>query len=125
MRYARAQRQRQPLAEETELRLALMRAELKAQLWQAPAIPDALIHVAIDLPDSSWQALKSAGEAPPRIQIGQRRYVLTDDLRGWLEGRPKTSLTKGRREKSSDDDDVQHQAPASAHPLLHPAAPSR
>ena len=108
--------------EERELRLAIMRLELRELLWRQVSIPDAMVHLALGLGgDSSWQSLKAAGEAPPRVTINQRVFVLTSDLRAWLESREKTTATRGQRRNAQkdeqhaarDDDEPNARAPTS------------
>lgn len=125
----------QPKDEERDLRLAIMRLELRELLWRQVTIPDAQVHLALGLGgDSSWQALKAAGDAPPRVQINQRIFVLTADLRAWLENREKKTTTKGQRnngEQEHPDDDASPTQPPTARPaslasgLLAATHPSR
>jgi len=112
--------------EERELRLQIMRQELRVLLWQRVAIPDALVHVAADLGGSStWQALKACGDAPPRITIGRRRFVLVSDLRRWLEGRPKTQMTPAEVELLDHDDADKLATTRSSATFADPLGPRR
>jgi predicted methyltransferase len=60
-------------------------------------IPDALVHIALDMSDACWQKLKTTDNAPPRVMINGLRFVLTSDLRAWLERQEKTMTVKERR----------------------------
>jgi hypothetical protein len=54
-------------------------------LWSWPAIPDQFIPEALVIPKSTWNKLKTDGDTPPLFELGRRLFVLTNDLRAWLD----------------------------------------
>lgn len=102
------------------LALALLpHEELVARLWAREMIPDDLAHIAIGISDARYQRLKSEGIAPPRVMIGDRRFVLTSDLRDWVRQLQKTTELRRRERK---DEGVG--APVNAYQQLQAAARS-
>ena len=74
---------------ETTARMALMRAQRIAALWDKPVLTDEEIPLAVGLAASSYHAIKARGEGPPSFNIGRRKFSLTDDVRAWLGSRAK------------------------------------
>lgn len=109
-------------SQERERQLALLRMpheELVAKLWQRYMIPDALIHIALDMSESHWQVIKKSGNAPPRMTITGLRYVLTADLKSWIDAQPKTTelLQRRRLPRKSANPATDNSVP----PALHAA----
>jgi hypothetical protein len=80
------QRQDDVFAEyEATARMALLHAQRVASLWEKPILSDDDVPLAVGLAPSTWHAIKARGEGPVWFNIGRRRFVLTADLRAWLD----------------------------------------
>lgn len=55
-------------------------------LWQCPVVSERDAARMLGLPLSSWALLKRT-ESLPVFGLGKRNYLLTDDLKKWLEHR--------------------------------------
>ena len=71
---------------EATARAALLHTQRVAALWTKPLLADEEVPAAVGLAPSSWHAIKARGEGPVMFNIGRRRFVLSADLRAWLDG---------------------------------------
>jgi hypothetical protein len=59
------------------------------ELWQRPLVSEKEAAAMLGLPLSSWALIKRTDNLPV-FGIGKRNYLLTDDLKQWLEHRRET-----------------------------------
>lgn len=68
-----------------EDRINLARAQIVNELWRKPLVSEEEAAQACNLPSSTWAMLKARKQTPPTFKLGRRLYILTADLRSWLE----------------------------------------
>ena len=59
---------------------ALARAQRIATFWSRPVLTNSEVAEALNLPTSTYAAVKAAGKGPPTFKIGTR--IATEKMRG-------------------------------------------
>lgn len=62
-----------------------LRARRMADFYAAPVLPIADVALFLDLPLSTFDALRAQGRGPACFKLGRRLYVRQVDLRSWLD----------------------------------------